>query len=59
MGLVLFMRRLIDQEGRPAWQRQLGEGAGKIFLVLFRIIRQNKALVKKYIKKSFKVILKL
>ena len=28
-GLVLFMRGVTDQEGRPAWQRQLGAGAGR------------------------------
>ena len=28
-GLVLFMRVVTDQEGRPAWQRQLGAGAGR------------------------------
>ena len=28
-GLVLFMRGVTDQEGRPAWQRQSGAGAGR------------------------------
>ena len=28
-GLVLFMRGVTDQEGRSAWQRQSGAGAGR------------------------------
>ena len=28
-GMVLFMRGVTDQEGRPAWQRQSGAGAGR------------------------------
>ena len=40
-GLVLFKRKVTDQEGRPAGQRQSGAGAGRIFLVLFRIIEQD------------------
>ena len=39
--LVLFKRRVTDQEGRPAGQRQLGAGAGKILVVLFKIFEQN------------------
>ena len=39
--LVLFKRKVTDQEGRPAGQRQSGAGAGRIFLVLFRIIEQD------------------
>ena len=46
-GLVLFKRKVTDQEGRPAGQRQSGAGAGRIFLVLFRIIEQDQELVKK------------
>ena len=45
-GLVLFKRKVTDQEGRPAGQRQSGAGAGRIFLVLFRIIEQDQELVK-------------
>ena len=45
--VVLFMRSITDQEGGPARQRQLGAGAGKIFLVLFRIIELDQELVKK------------
>ena len=40
-GLVLFKRRVTDQGVRPAWQRQLGAGAGEGFLVLFKIIEQD------------------
>ena len=47
LGLVLFKRKVTDQEGRPAGQRQSGAGAGRIFLVLFRIIEQDQELVKK------------
>ena len=46
-GLVLFKRKVADQEGRPAGKRQSRAGAGRIFLVLFRIIEQDKELVKK------------
>ena len=45
--MVLFMRGVTDQEGRPAWQRQSGAGAGKRFLVLFRIIEQDQELVQR------------
>ena len=45
-GLVLFMIRETDQEGKPAGQRQSGAGAGKKFLVLFRLNEQEKELVK-------------
>ena len=40
-GMVLFKRRVTDQEVGPAGQRHLGTGAGKIFLVLFQIIEQD------------------
>ena len=46
-GLVLFKRRVTDQEVGHAGQRQSGAGAGKRFLVLFRIIKQDRELVKK------------
>ena len=46
-GLVLFKRKITDQERRPAGQRQTEAGAGRIFLVLFRIIGQDQELVKK------------
>ena len=46
-GLVLFKRKVTDQEGRPVGQRQSGAGAGRIFLVLFRIIKQDQELVNK------------
>ena len=46
-GLVLFKTKVTDQEGRPAGQRQSGAGAGRIFLVLFRIIEQDQELLKK------------
>ena len=46
-SLVLFKKRVPDQEGRPAGQRQLGAGAGKRFLVLFRIIEQGQELIQK------------
>ena len=55
-GLVLFKRKVTDQEGRPAGQRQSGAGAGRIFLVLFRIIEQDQELVKNS-EKSFYIIL--
>ena len=45
------MRRVTDQEGKPAGQRQSGAGAGKRFLVLFRVIKQDQELVKKIIEK--------
>ena len=41
-GLVLFNRKVSDQGAGPAGQRQLG--AGERFLVLFRIIEQDKEL---------------
>jgi hypothetical protein len=37
--------RVPDQEGRPAGQEQSGAGAGRRFLVLFRIIEQDQELV--------------
>ena len=38
-GLVLFKRRVTDQEGRPAGQKQSGAEAGKKkVLVLLKII---------------------
>ena len=46
-GLVLFKRKITDQEGGPDGQRQSGAGPGRIFLVLFRIIEQDQELVKK------------
>ena len=55
-GLVLFKRKVTDQEGRPAGQRQSGAGAGRIFLVLFRIIEQDQELVKNS-EKSLYIIL--
>ena len=45
-GMVLFKRRVTDQEVGPAGQRQSGAGAGKRFLVLFRIIERDQELVK-------------
>ena len=53
-GLVLFMRRVTDQEGRPAGQKESGAGAGKKFLVLFRLIEQDQELVKKIGKSHFR-----
>ena len=47
-GLVLFMRRITDQEGRPGGQRQSGAGTGKKFLVLFGLIEQEQELVKSH-----------
>ena len=44
--LVLFKRRVTDQEVGPAGQIELGAGAGKRFLVLFRKIEQDQELVK-------------
>ena len=41
LGLVLFKRRVTDQEVGPAGQRESGARAGKIFLVLLRIIEQD------------------
>ena len=40
-------KRVADQEGRPAGQRQSGAGAGKRILVLFRMIEQDQELVKR------------
>ena len=48
--LVLFKRRVTDQEVGPAGQRESGAGAGKRFLVLFRIIEQDQELVIKLLK---------
>ena len=45
--LVLFKKKVTDQEGRPAGQRQSGAGAGDIFLVLFRMIEQDQELAYK------------
>ena len=39
-------KKVTDQEGRPAGQRQSGAGAGNKFLVLFRLIEQDQELVK-------------
>ena len=47
LELVLFKRRETYQEVGPAGQRQLGAGAGKRFLVLFRKIEKDQELVKK------------
>ena len=44
--LVLFKRRVTDQEGRPAGQRQLGAGTGMRFLGLLKIVEQDQELVK-------------
>ena len=43
-GLVLLKRGVTDQGVRPAGQRQLEAGAGEIFLVLFRIIKEDQEL---------------
>ena len=43
-GLVLLKRGVTDQGVRPAGQGQSGAVAGKIFLVLFRIIEQDQEL---------------
>ena len=48
-GLVLFKRRVTDQEVGPAGQRESGAGAGKIVLVLLRIIEQDQEFFKKII----------
>ena len=45
-GLVLFKRRVTDQEVGLAEQRQLVARAGMRFLVLYRIIEQDLELVK-------------
>ena len=55
-GLVLFKTKVTDQEGRPVGQRQSEAGAGRIFLVLFRIIEQDQELVKNS-EKLFYIIL--
>ena len=44
--MVLFKRRVTDQEVGLAGQRQSGAGAGMGFLVLFRIIEQDQKLIK-------------
>ena len=54
-GLVLFKRRVTDQEVGPAGQRQSGAGAGKRFPVLLRIIEQDQEMLKN-IEKSVKII---
>ena len=46
-GLVLFKRRVTDQKVGPTGQRQLGAGAGKRILVLFRIVKQDQQFEKK------------
>ena len=51
-GLVLFTRGVTDQEVGPTGQRQLGAGARKRFLVLFRIIELDQELVTKSFKSS-------
>ena len=43
-GLVLFKKGVTDQGVGPAWQRQLGGGAGKGLLVLLKIIEQDQEL---------------
>ena len=53
-GLVLFKRRVTDQEVGPAGQRESGAGAGKRFLVLLRIIEQDQELIKKIMKSDFR-----
>ena len=53
-GLVLFMRRVTGQEGRPDGQRQSGAGAGKKILVFFRLIEQDQELLKKIGKSPFR-----
>ena len=54
VGLVLFKRRVTNQGVRPAGQRQLGAGAGKRFLVLFRIFKQDQELVSKKVTCNFR-----
>ena len=49
-GLVLFKRRVTDQEVGHAGQRQSGAGAEKRFLVRFRIIKEDQELVIKLLK---------
>ena len=39
--LVLFKRRITEQVVGPDWQRQSGARAGRVFLVLFKIIEQD------------------
>ena len=53
-GLIIFKRRVTDQEGRLAWQGQSGAGEGKRFLVLIRIIEQDQGLLKKIVKRKSK-----
>ena len=45
-GLVLFKRRVTDQEVGPAGQNESVAGTGMRFLVLFRIIEQDQEFVK-------------
>ena len=45
-GLVLFKIRVSDQGVGHAGQRQSGAGAGMRFMVLLRIIEQDKKLLK-------------
>ena len=58
-GLVLFKRRVTDQKVGPAGQRESGAGAGKIFLVLLRIIEQDQEFFKKMNKSHFRSFKKL
>ena len=52
-------KSITDQEAGPAGQKQLGAGAGKRFLVLFRIIEKDQEYVKQNKnKKLFKIILR-
>ena len=44
-GMVLFKRRVTDQEVGPARQRQSVAGAGKRHLVLFIVTEQDQELV--------------
>ena len=56
--LVLFKKRVPDQEGRPAGHWHSRAGAGKRFLVLFRIIEQDQELVQNSFKSIFFILLK-
>ena len=55
-GMVLFKRRETNLEGGPVGQRQSGAGAGRVYLVLFRIIEQDQELVKNIEKSFFKIL---
>ena len=52
-------KRVPDQEGRPVGHRQSGAGAGKRFLILFRLIGQDQDLVIKKGKTHFRSFFKL